>query len=311
MPAGYPQIDVSIRYNEKFTALKDTITFAPTPLNGKQAWNQYSALYNSGIDIIGALLEHFPNYRIVFKPHVSDMNSPSTKELISHYKEHPNFYLDKSGSNYHDLYARTSVLISDFSSTAYAFAFGTLSPVLFYSPAEESIPLALKSEQYCASRTEIGLVASDTTDMIEKMNLLLSNVEVYKNRITEFRSKHLHNPGSSEEYMCDAIGKMLAGIADPSWACFDNTRPVSELSASISKHGVPISPPMLIAEQRWYNIVGFRQHYFAVPNDGIPIELDKLRLNELFSFDHSKSLLVIMSKVRLKQIFGRPTTKKT
>lgn len=310
VPAGYPQIDANIRHKEKFTGLKDTITFAPTPLNGKQAWNQYSALYNAGIDIIGALLEHFPNYRIVFKPHVSDMNNPSTEEVISHYEGHPNFYLDKSGSNYYELYARTAALISDFSSTAYTFALGTLSPVLFYSPTEESIPPALKSEPYCALRTEIGLVSSDTTDMVEKLNLLLSNVEVYKNRIAEFRSRHLYNPGSSEEYICDAIGKMLAGIADPSWECFDNTRLDSELSVSIPKHGVPIESPILIGVLSQYNIVRFRQHYFAVPEDGIPIELDKLSLDGLFSFDHSKSFLVIAFRVRLKQIFGKLTKKK-
>lgn len=218
VPAGYPQIDVNSRVAAEYTGDLKTITYAPTPLNGKPVWNQYSSLYNSGIEIVGALLDAFPEYEIVFKPHISDRNE-QTMALIDTYSGRSGFAVDWSGSSYMDLYARTAVLVSDFSSTAYTFALSTLRPVLFSSPGEGALPLALREEPYCRNRMEIGVIAGVPAEVVAGVRALLKDRAQYEDKIRSFRDRNIFHVGHTENYLCDMVENMISGDAPQDWDC--------------------------------------------------------------------------------------------
>ncbi|MBI5753331.1 MAG: CDP-glycerol glycerophosphotransferase family protein [Hydrogenophilales bacterium] len=217
VPAGYPQIDANIRaVTERHVAPKKIITYAPTPLNGKPVWNQYSSLYNAGMDIVATLLSAFPDYEVVFKPHVEDKNA-QTLNIVERFTGQPGFRVDWGGSDYMKLYAETSILVSDFSSTAYTFALSTLRPVLFYSPAEDQMPTALRSEAYCRNRSAVGRVARTPTELVESISYLLNHLEEYHQKIAIFRDANIFHVGNSEEYLSDVIGDMISGEPLPEW----------------------------------------------------------------------------------------------
>ena len=54
------------------------------------------------------------------------------KKITNKYQEFKNFKLDIS-SSYLESYAKSNVLITDFSGTAYTYAFSKNSPVIFFS----------------------------------------------------------------------------------------------------------------------------------------------------------------------------------
>lgn len=222
LPTGYPQIDTGYRKGLAASNVeKKYITFAPTPINGKPAWLKYSALKNSGEAILEALLEGFPEYEIVFKPHISDKN-PETEKLTSRFENHPRFRTDWSGSSHGDLYSKTAMLVSDFSQTAFTFASSYQRPVLFYSHAEDQIPMSVRTAEYCAGRELVGVIATTPKELIEKGRDLLANASMYQDKIQKFTNSHLYNIGRSEDYICEAIPKMLAGERASEWTAFKN-----------------------------------------------------------------------------------------
>lgn len=223
VPAGYSQIDVNSRVAAQYAGELKTITYAPTPLNGKPAWNQYASLYNSGIEIVGALLDAFPEFEIVFKPHISDRNA-QTMAVIDTYSARPGFIVDWSGSNYMALYAKTAVLVSDFSSTAYTFALSTLRPVLFNSPRERVMPDALLNEAYCRNRTEVGLIALTAEEVVTGVRTLLKDRVQYEEKIRRFRDQNIFHVGHTESYLCDMVANMISGDAPPDWDCLNNAQ---------------------------------------------------------------------------------------
>ena len=184
----------------------------------------YSALYNSGIEIVAMLLEHFPDYEIVFKPHVSDRNE-KTLALIEKFSGQARFTVDVSGSNYKELYARTAVMVSDFSSTAYTFAVSTTQPVVFFSANEHLIPTDLRTGAYCAERTGVGLVDTTIEDIRRAVTVAVEKQSEFNEKIARFRSERIYNIGVSEEYLVRAIQGMVSGKPMPEWIEFQNRTP--------------------------------------------------------------------------------------
>lgn len=219
VPAGYPQIDVNLEAATAYRGPKNIITYAPTPLNGKPVWNKYSSLYNAGLQIVEALLNAFPDYEIVFKPHIMDKND-QTMIVVENFSARAGFRVDWSGSKYIELYSKTAVLVSDFSSTAYTFALSTLSPVLFYSPNESMMPQSLRDEPYCRERERIGRVATTPEEMVSSIRLMLESATLYQEKIAVFRDENIYNVGCSEAYLCEAVEEMILGQKRDTWSCF-------------------------------------------------------------------------------------------
>lgn len=222
LPTGYPQIDKGILVGqEAATSKKDTITYAPTPIDGKDEWHKFSSLKLAGEVVVRTLLDNFPNMNVVFKPHVSETNA-ETRRICESFSGCERFRVDLSGSNHKDLYARTAVMVSDFSQTAFTFALSYLQPVVFYSANEHLIPPAVRAEDYCLGRSKVGITATDPDELKAAISQCLSTPNQFRSRIEIFRDEFLFNTGKSEEYICSMIPYMLRSEAHPSWSIFEN-----------------------------------------------------------------------------------------
>ncbi|MBI5753332.1 MAG: sulfotransferase domain-containing protein [Hydrogenophilales bacterium] len=220
IPAGYPQIDNLAASVSAYRGPVDTITYAPTPLNGKPRWEPYASVRLAGPEIIAALLSAFPDYRIVFKPYILDHNQ-WTQAILDQFEGVNNFVVDWSGSKYGDLYARTAVLVSDFSSTAYTYAFATLRPVIFSSGAEQQLPEYVRTEDYCVARSKVGEVVTDPEGLINAVRAALKDPSGYRDRIADVRDDYVYHVGESEAYIANAAKQMIAGEKGVDWRCFD------------------------------------------------------------------------------------------
>lgn len=294
IPVGYPQIDALIRKAEQFAGIKDVIVFAPTRCT-LPVWEKYSALAHNGYEIVAALLREFPQYNIVFKPHPADFNEPMVKKISDEFCSHTNFKLDMSSSSYHELYARSALMISDFSSTAYTFALGTETPVVFYSAIEDDMPAALKEESYCAQRQDVGLIAKNIDELILNAKSLLTKEESAKfaRSIENLRGKYLFFAGSSERRIVEVIKDILTNRRDDDWITFDNRE---RTSIPMPQKQI-VAPPRLVTSIDKFNIVRFKNRLFAIHQNAGAIRLDDMGESELSGFVSSSSRLALLVKI--------------
>jgi hypothetical protein len=210
--SGYCKLDAPIR-QYGHTPAEKLIVFAPTPndtIGNKEGplWTSALAVNSHGVELLRCLCEHFPKYKIVFKPYKDEL-----PEIVSNIREKltdfVNFEIDECGSKYWDLYSQTKILISDFSSTAYTFALGIGRPVIFFSPNEDTLPDEVRDNTYCRSRREIGLVARTIDEVVASVSLVLSEYDNFLVRVSAFRKRNLVKPGGASAAAAEAIVSAL------------------------------------------------------------------------------------------------------
>jgi hypothetical protein len=206
--SGYCKLDAPIR-QFGHTPAEKLIVFAPTPndtTGNKESplWNSALAVNRHGVELLRCLCEHFPEYKIVFKPYKDEL-----PEIVNNIREKladcVNFDIDECGSKYWDLYSRTKILISDFSSTAYTFALGIGRPVIFFSPNEDALPDEVRDNTYCRSRREIGVVARTTDEVVASISLVLSEYDKFLVRVLDFQKRNFVQPGGASAAAAESI----------------------------------------------------------------------------------------------------------
>jgi hypothetical protein len=217
---GYPKLDAVVERAADVEA-ENLIVYAPTP-NDKSGnksgdeWADFISVNEHGAALVVRLCEAFPDHKIVFKPHVDDF-----EEVIERVTEagsaYDNFELSMTGSDYWDLYIRAKLLISDFSSTAYTFAFGTGHPVVFFSPNEHLLGDRLENNIYCRHRGEIGDIACDLDALTEAVGRIIDDHEGYCDRVRRFRETHFTHVGNASRYIADEIEAVIEGETRPDW----------------------------------------------------------------------------------------------
>lgn len=221
IPGGYPKFDQLIRA-AKDVKKEKIIVYAPTPNDhsgNKENWLPYMSINECGIDIVNRLCLSFPDYKIVFKPHADEFEEV-VNGIVENNKHHANFYLDHSGSNYIDLYARTLLMVSDFSSTAYTYAFSMLSPVIFFSRNEEMLCDYQKNfgaDDYCLMRTMAGFVVQTLDDMVEKIQMILQDPKQYSADIKSIRDQFFYHFGDSVKYIVDNFEDIISKKDRDDW----------------------------------------------------------------------------------------------
>ena len=93
----------------------------------------YVAVPKHGRDIVAALLEQFSEYKIIFRPHPHTVDTPEVRKIAEAFKGYPQFEFDTNASFYMENYARSQLMITDMSGTAFTYAFTTSRPVVFFS----------------------------------------------------------------------------------------------------------------------------------------------------------------------------------
>jgi len=212
---GYVKLDRNIEYFRSAARDEKTLIYAPTVTLPEFAATV--SLPEYGDRIIDALLENFPNYKIIFRPHPHTMESDYVAHIRDKHGNNPRFIMDDDGSFYMENYSRAALMITDMSGTAFTYAFTTLRPVLFFSHNEAGVKEQLGHVSYFKDRIRIGYVAEDIGEMTEKVRLLLKNRDEFTGKIKEFRDSLIYNIGKAEECFSDNISYIVEKREHPDW----------------------------------------------------------------------------------------------
>lgn len=134
-------------------------------------------------------------YKIIYRPHPMDLTIKGdinlTNLIIEKFKDFPNFEFDISTS-YIESYRKSKFLITDFSGTAYTYAFSTEKPVIFYSSLNKlSFIKEIKSRYYFKDRKEVGYVMTNIKDLLKKVKEIDNKKIILKTKIKNLRKKRI------------------------------------------------------------------------------------------------------------------------
>ena len=251
IPLGYPSLDEGMHRATASTQERDCITYAPTPVIGKEHWEPYTSIRSHGVQIIERLLQQFPDNPVVFKPYTDD-DFTAVQPILDAGSRHPNFIHDISGGNYHDLYERTAVLISDFSGAAYTFSLAHSRPTVFFSHNEVGLPESVKQSQFCQFRTKIGTVSTHLQGLLDSVAHALTCPQHYVQKIQSTREQNLFNAGNSAAYFADNIDYILQDRTHPDWKYYGSLHSLNPKRSSQAN---------LIGEhQQWQERVARHHH---------------------------------------------------
>jgi CDP-glycerol glycerophosphotransferase (TagB/SpsB family) len=180
-------------------------------------YESYVSLPEHGAEIVGALLHNFPDYKIIFRPHPHTLQTDYVANIVREFSNYSRFIFDTSPSSYMDNYCRANLMITDMSGTAFTYAFTTLRPVVFFSHKEGEVEEAFNRVKYFRDREEIGYIATNTRELIEKIKLALKNKDKFKRKIRKFRDSVMFNVGRSEDYFVENFHYIAEDKKHPDW----------------------------------------------------------------------------------------------
>lgn len=272
IPAGYPKLDGNIRRFQACDATTDSIIYAPTVT--KDRYRAYVSLPEYGEQIVATLLETFPDHRIVFRPHPHTRHFRYVTDLVKRHEAEPRFVFDDNPSDYMANYARSALLVTDMSGTAFTYAFTTLRPVVFFSHREdEGIADAFDNVRYFEARTQIGYVVRTLEELRDTGRRALAERDQKEDAIRAFRDAVVYNVGTSEDYIVDSIDAIVAREVRDDW-----WQAASPLYSSVLEDPDAAAwTPQLVEEgYRGRNIVFYRGQYAAIAQSLGPLHLQEM-----------------------------------
>ena len=186
---GYLKLDHVYKKVNLKKRKEDSILIAPTSSKFYSDANLSKKLDN----MINLLLKE--KYKIIYRPHPMDLTNKGglnlTNLIIEKFKNYPNFKFDISTS-YIESYRKSKFLITDFSGTAYTYAFSTEKPVIFYSSLNKvSFKKEINSMYYFKDRKEVGYVTTNIKDLLKNVKDIDNKKVVLKNKIKKLRKKRI------------------------------------------------------------------------------------------------------------------------
>lgn len=215
IPGGYVKLDRLIAHFEHSAREEKVIIYAPT-VTGLD-FEDVISLPAFGAHIIECVLTHFPDYEFIFRPHPHSLKTPLVQDLAGRFRHRPGFHFDDNAGSYLDNYARSALMISDISGTAYTYAFATLRPIVFFSPNEPAVQERFAGLHYVRDRAKVGSVVENIACLPAAIRKNLDERDTIRTRIRAFRDQIIFNVGSSEEKLCSAIATLLEGKTDAEW----------------------------------------------------------------------------------------------
>ena len=202
---GYLKLDNVIRELKKEKILKNKILIAPTYSLMMKDFNISKNL----IKVIDTLLGLKEN--IIYRPHPIDLTNRGNKKLINLIKDkfskRKNFEIDLS-SSYLKSYASAKLLITDFSGTAYTFAYSTLSPVIFFSKNEKKLLRNKNNDlNYFKDRKYVGEICNNVSQLSSIINNMNKKKFFYSKRIKLIRKERI-------KYLNKSLNKTSKVIID-------------------------------------------------------------------------------------------------
>jgi YidC/Oxa1 family membrane protein insertase len=211
--AGYDLIDSEIAAYEKLVAEGKAHNEKPVILIGP-SWQEDNLLDSCIDDILKSVLGK--GWFVIVRPHPEYLKRwrPKWEALLARYEDVPadELYFEKDFSSNETIWT-SDILITDWSSVSFEFAFSTLKPCVFFNTKmKENNPewREFDIEQMdVVLRNRIGraLEPSEAVNVHETIQGMLDDREGWEKRIAEIREGFLFNVGHGGE----AAGKYLLG----------------------------------------------------------------------------------------------------
>jgi CDP-glycerol glycerophosphotransferase (TagB/SpsB family) len=194
---GYLKLDhiTNILEKTKKNINKLSILIAPTASKHYAKYNLSSNLDN----MINFLLKK--KYQIIYRPHPLDLtekgNYNLVKKVINKYQKFENFKSDMNPS-YLNSYANSNILITDFSGTAYTYAFSKDSPVIFFSTNKNrELNNTFTKLHYFKDRNKIGYIVNNFLDLDKKLTTIKKKKYFFSYQIKKLKKKRIQYIGLS------------------------------------------------------------------------------------------------------------------
>ena len=187
---GYLKLDHVYEKLKKNKLEEDSILLAPTLSTTLRDFN-----LDDYLDLIIKEVLNNTNLKIIYRPHPGDKTNPTKNLIINNindkYKNNKNFKIDFDTS-YLDSYKKSKILITDFSGTAYTYAFSKLRPIIFFSKNENDL---LKSSfnnlHFFKDRLKVGKIVQNIDNLNEEIYSVDKKIEFYSNQIKILRSERI------------------------------------------------------------------------------------------------------------------------
>ena len=207
---GYLKLDKVIKELKKIKNTKDCILLAPTFSGQMKNYNMSTKLDI----IINNILTR--GEKIIFRPHPLDLtlkgNIKNIKKIVKKYEDNNNFFYDNSHS-YMISYSKAKMLITDFSNTAYTFAYSTLRPVIFFSKDEDKfIKSKIANLFYFKDRTSVVFVAQNINELLDSIFKIYKKKNYNKKKIFNLRKKRIRYVNTSLKRTIILILKIIKKI---------------------------------------------------------------------------------------------------
>ncbi len=213
VPAGYVRLDQNIRDFERLGAAPDAIIYAPTV--DLPAFGEHSSIGAYGFELVRHLMERFPDRTIIFRPHPNTRNKAAIERIVAAFSGDPRFVHDANKSDYMSSYARSALMLTDMSGTAYTYAFTTLRPVVFFAPSQARVPGVDGQERYFRDRERVGAVVDRVEDVAGAIRGVLAGP--HRERIEALRGELIFNVGGAERYLAENLAHMVDGTPKADW----------------------------------------------------------------------------------------------
>jgi YidC/Oxa1 family membrane protein insertase len=166
------------------------------------SWGEHGIVEAIGHELIGVLLDR--GFRVTLRPHPQTVrfSKEPLKKIAEHYAKVDSFELETDVSSTTSL-LESDLMITDWSGSAFDYAFGLERPVLFMD-----VPPKVNNPKYTdvalepfesSSRSEIGVIcAPDSLSTVpDRIEDLLKQSESWREKIRSYRAESVFNVGSS------------------------------------------------------------------------------------------------------------------
>jgi len=187
---GYLKLDHVYKKLKNNYSVEDSVLLAPTLSSMLTSYNLDEFLD----PLLNELLKN-TSFKIIYRPHPADKTNSiknfNINNIYEKYKNNRNFTLD-TNSSYLDSYKKSKILITDFSGTAYTFAFSKLRPVIFFSKNENSlIKSDFKDLYFFKDRCDVGRIVQNIDNLNEEIYFIDKKINFYSNKIRLLQSKRI------------------------------------------------------------------------------------------------------------------------
>ena len=187
---GYLKLDHVHQKIKTNNLIEESILLAPTLSSMLKDYNLDEFLD----PIISEILKN-NKFKIIYRPHPGDLLNKEKKIIIKNiyekYRNQSNFSFDDNTS-YLESYKKSKLLITDFSGTAYTYAFSKLRPIIFFSKNEKKL---IKNDFsklfYFKDRNIVGKIIQNIHNLNEVIYSIDKLFDYYSTEIDLLRSKRI------------------------------------------------------------------------------------------------------------------------